>query len=144
MEEENQSIPGSFQEASSETGYGQQTLMLVDDEQDILDTGKRYLQRNGYRIITAENGREAINKYKKHMIDMVVLDIGLPDMNGLSCFETLKSINQNAKIVISTGAYTISDEKEVLDLGAVAVLPKPYSLTELLSTAKRILNGQTL
>lgn len=142
--DENQTISESFQEASSKTGYGQQTLMLVDDEQDILETGKRFLQRHGYRVITAENGREAINKYKKHMIDMVVLDLGLPDMNGLSCFKTLKSINHNAKIIISTGSYTISDEKEVLDLGAVAVLPKPYSLNELISTAKRILDGQSL
>ena len=121
-----------------------ETLMMVDDEPDILETGKRYLQRHGYRVITAENGREAINKYKKHMIDMVVLDIGLPDMNGLNCLKTLKSINQNAKIVISTGSYTLSDEKEVLDLGAAAILPKPYSLNELLSTAKKILNGQSL
>ena len=141
---EHQSIPGSLLEVSSETDYGQQTLMLVDDEQDILDTGKRYLQRHGYRVITAENGREAINRYKKHMIDMVVLDVGLPDMNGLRCLETLKSINQNAKIIISTGSYTGTDEKAVLDLGAAAVLPKPYSLTELLSTTNRILNEQPL
>jgi len=121
-----------------------ETLMMVDDEPDILETGKRYLQRHGYRVITAENGREAINKYKEHTIDMVVLDVGLPDMNGLNCFKTLKSIDQNAKIIISTGSYTFSDEQEVLDLGAAAILPKPYSLNELLITAKRILNGQSL
>ena len=142
--DENQSISGSFLKASPETGHAHVTFMMVDDEQEILETGKQYLQRHGYRVITAENGREAINKYKKHMIDIVVLDVGLPDMNGLSCLKTLKSIDPNAKIVISTGSYTISDEKEVLDLGAADILPKPYSLNELLITSKRILNGQSL
>jgi len=143
---ENPSISASerCQKPPSETVNGSETILMVDDEPEILNAGKKYMQRFGYRVITAKNGREAINKYKKYPIHLVVLDVGLPDMNGLSCFKTLRSINQNANIVISTGSYLNPDKKELSDLGAAAFLPKPYSLSQLLNTAKRILYGQSL
>lgn len=141
---EKQSISEKEQRITLDTSDTNETLMMVDDEQDLLATGKRYLQRHGYRVITAENGWEAINKYKELMIDMVVLDVGLPDMNGLKCLETLKSIDQNAKIIVSSGSYAAGDEKEVLDLGAEALLSKPYRLNELLNATRKILNRQSV
>lgn len=128
-------------EAPSTTGNEPVTVLLVDDEQDLLKTSERYLQRKGYQVVTAKNGTEAIDKYRTDGIDLVVLDVGLPDMDGLRCLKTLKSIDQNAKIVISTGSY--ANEKEMLDVGAETVLSKPYGLEELYNTAKRILNGQS-
>jgi DNA-binding response OmpR family regulator len=127
--------------AFSETNNPAATLLLVDDEQGLLKTSERYLQMKGYQVITAENGSEAIDKYRAHGIDLVILDVGLPDMDGLRCLETIKSIDQNAKVVISTGSY--ANEKEMLDLGAETVLSKPYGLEELYNTAKEILNGQS-
>jgi DNA-binding response OmpR family regulator len=128
-------------EALSTSDNKTATVLLVDDEQDLLKTSERYLQRRGYQVITAENGTEAIDKYRTDGIDLVILDVGLPDMDGLRCLETIKSINQNAKIVINTGSY--ANEKKMLDIGAETVLSKPYSLEELYNTAKGILNGQS-
>ena len=122
-------------------------MLVVDIDSEIVMTMQRYLRDFKQHNVEVEHSsdlQEALEHVNKSQIDMVVLDIGLPDMNGLSCLKALKSINQNAKILISTGSYAIGDDKEVLALGSEAVLSKPYRLIELLSSTQRILNRQSL
>jgi two-component system cell cycle sensor histidine kinase/response regulator CckA len=119
---------------------GAETILLVDDERAILETGKEMLERYGYHIITAENGEEAISKYSHASVNLVVLDIGMPGMGGLKCLNKLLTINNKAKIIISSGYSMNGRINEALESGAKAFVAKPYRLKEILKTVRKVLD----
>ena len=119
---------------------GTETILLVDDERAILETGKEMLKRYGYQIITAENGEEAISKYSHASVNLVVLDIGMPGMGGLKCLNKLLTIDNRAKIIISSGYSMNGRINEALKSGAKAFVAKPYRLKEILKTVRKILD----
>ena len=121
---------------------GNETILMVDDEPGILDIGKEMLQKFGYKVITAENGEDAIHKYSRDKIDLVILDVGMPGMGGIKCLQKLVSIHQKAKVLISSGYLLNRRIREALEIGAKDFLPKPYSITELLNTVRQVLDGK--
>ncbi|MCP4024004.1 MAG: response regulator, partial [Desulfobacteraceae bacterium] len=90
---------------------GHESVLLVDDEERILTVGREICKALGYSVLTASSGKEAIKIYskKKHDINLVILDMIMPEMNGLETFMELKKYNPNIKVLLSTG-YSI-DEK---------------------------------
>jgi len=121
-----------------------ETILVVDDEPGILDIGKQFLQRHGYRVITATDGEEALRNYRQHAVDLVILDIGLPGMDGINCLNALTSIDRNVKVIISSGYSSDGDKEEALKLGAVSFLKKPYTIHELLRITKKTLDEPAL
>ena len=121
-----------------------ETILVVDDEPGILDIGKQFLQRHGYRVITATNGEEALHNYRQHAVDLVILDIGLPGMDGMNCLHALISIDRNVKVIISSGYSSDGDKEEALKSGAVSFLKKPYTIHELLRITKKTLDEPAL
>ena len=121
-----------------------ETILVVDDEPGILDIGKQFLQRHGYRVITATNGEEALHNYRQHAVDLVILDIGLPGMDGINCLHALISIDRNVKVIISSGYSSDGDKEDALKLGAVSFLKKPYTIHELLRITKKTLDEPAL
>jgi CheY-like chemotaxis protein len=135
------SISKDSQTAPTGGNGEKETVLVVDDEPIILDLAEQFLQRHGYRVITATNGDEALRIYREHAIDLVILDIGLPGMDGLNCLKALIAVNRRVKVVISSGYSSDGDAEEALKLGAVSFLPKPYTVYELLRMTKRVLDG---
>ncbi|MGL1891465.1 MAG: response regulator [Spirochaetaceae bacterium] len=124
-------------------GAGQ--VLLVDDEELVRMTGKYTLEEMGYKVILAENGLEAIDIFEKnfHDIDLVILDMIMPKMNGTEAFEKMKKIDENCKIIISSGFTKDENLNELRKKGLTGFIQKPfrdYELSKLLSEILKINN----
>ena len=123
---EDKEIPGDLV-----TGKG--TILLVDDEQMILDVGQRLLQRLGYKVLVARNGKEAIGVYQGNRgeIGMIILDMIMPQMNGGETFDRLKAIDSHVKVLLSSGYSINGQAQEILNRGCLGFIQKPFNLREL-------------
>ncbi|MCX8044652.1 MAG: response regulator [Desulfobacterota bacterium] len=124
---------------------GTETVLLVDDEQTMLDVGTEILEAMGYTVITAQNGVEALRHYQnpEGSIDIVIVDLIMPQMNGEDLCRELRRINPDAKILLSTG-YSIEGEfaaslQQVCD----GFIQKPFAMTELSQKLRTILDRNT-
>jgi signal transduction histidine kinase/ActR/RegA family two-component response regulator len=114
--------------APIETGKG--TLLLVDDEEMILDVGGSLLESLGYETIKAQGGEEAVEIYSRlHQgIDLVILDMIMPDMGGRETFERLRKINPRAKVLLASGYSLNGQAKEILARGCDGFIQKPFTV----------------
>nr|HID59954.1 response regulator [Desulfobacterales bacterium] len=140
-------LPASKKEASStpETRCslvnGTRTILLVDDEESILKVGQELLEVLGYRVLTASGGEEAVRIYRQNqdIIDIVILDIVMPDMRGGEAYDRLKGIKPQVKVLLSSG-YSINGEAtEILKRGCNGFIQKPFKIEELSQSIKKIL-----
>ena len=122
---------------------GDETIMLVDDEEAINDLGRQILSSQGYHILTAGTGEEAVEVYRKNMdqIDLVILDISMPGMGGYKCLQEILRMDPRAKVIISSG-YSFHDQpKDTLEAGFAGHLHKPYRVSDMLTTVREVLDG---
>ncbi|MCP4603599.1 MAG: response regulator [Proteobacteria bacterium] len=108
-------------------------ILLVDDENLLLKSTRRLLEKMGYLVFLAENGREAFEIYREQQdrIDLVILDMIMPEMDGPETFKLIRELNPKAKIIISSG-YSKDEKVEVLlGEGAVNFLHKPFDINDL-------------
>lgn len=120
---------------------GNESVLLVDDEERILTVGREICKALGYSVITAASGKEAINIYKKEKdkINLVILDMIMPEMNGLETFLKLKKINDDVKVLLSTG-YSIDEKaQEMLRHGCKGYILKPYSVIDFSHKLREVL-----
>jgi two-component system cell cycle sensor histidine kinase/response regulator CckA len=110
------------------------TVLVVDDEEKILYAISEMLKRVGFKLFTATSGQIAIELYQKNMgtIDIVILDMIMPDMDGGETYLKLKNINQNVKVLLSSGYSLQGQAQDTLKLGGVGFIQKPFSEKELL------------
>ncbi len=118
----------------------QQTILIVDDEKDILELLKYNLEKEGYRIATATNGKKALEATAKK-IDLVLLDVMMPEMDGLEVCRKLRSNPSTADIPVVFLTARDSDVDEVvgLELGADDYIKKPIKVRTLIARIKRTL-----
>ena len=116
-------------------------ILIVEDEQDILQLVKHYLEKEGFRIIAAMSGLEALKKVKEDKPDLVVLDLMLPEMDGLEICKRLRSTPETAMlpIIILTAKAEESDTIVGLELGADDYVTKPFSPKALVARVKALL-----
>lgn len=109
------------------------TIFVVDDDEMIREIAQDMLNHMGYKVILAKDGQEAIEIFKQrgNEIDMIMVDLIMPKMNGLVCYHKLKEINQNIPIIIASGLGELSKKQSILDMGAAGYLEKPYSIKTL-------------
>ena len=127
---------------SGETLKGTETVLLVDDEDRIVDIGKKILKIMGYKVLIARSGKEAIELYKKNQagIDIVVLDMIMPEIGGGEAYDRLKEINPHVRVLLSSG-YSINGEAtEILERGCNGFVQKPFSMKELSRRIREILD----
>ncbi len=120
---------------------GEGTILVVEDEKMLLDFLQSILERNGYKVITAADGFEALSKYAeyKEEIAVVLLDIGLPKLSGMELLPRLQAIEPSVKVIFASG-YIESDLKaEMLKAGAKDFIQKPYMKSEILKTIRKII-----
>jgi len=119
---------------------GNEKILIVDDEKDVLKVNEILLKRNGYTVVTAKNGEEGIIKYSQNSPDLVLLDIGMPGMGGIKSLQELMGVDSNVRVVIMSGYSEKKSIEEARKMGAKAFLQKPYHFTELLKTIRSVLD----
>ena len=107
-------------------------VLVVEDEKSISGLIKAILTANGYDVITASTGNEAFSMISSHCPDLVVLDLGLPDMDGMEIIKAVRSWTSLPIIVVSARSYE-RDKVQALDMGADDYVTKPFSPAELLA-----------
>ncbi|MGB2965709.1 MAG: response regulator transcription factor [Anaerolineales bacterium] len=114
-------------------------LLLVDDEPNIIELAQMYLEREGYRIITAADGKAAIAAVDQHRPALVVLDIMLPELDGLEVCRALRQKKEPVAILMLTARDEDIDKILGLELGADDYLTKPFNPRELVARVKAVL-----
>jgi len=124
---------------------GSETVLVVDDEDMIIAVGKQLLQKLGYKVLTAENGKEATEIYKKNKgrIDIVILDMIMPDMSGGDTFDRLKEIKSGVKVLLSSGYSINGQASEILERGCGGFIQKPFNMKQLSRKLREILDKET-
>jgi CheY-like chemotaxis protein len=118
-----------------------ETILLVDDEEMVRDAGLRMLRILGYEVLLAENGKEAIEIFRKDSdaVSLVILDMIMPGMSGAETYEKLKEIRKDVKVLISSG-YSINGLPEPVNLnGCDSFIQKPYELKHLFNKLREML-----
>lgn len=128
--------------ARKEPEGGTETVLLVDDEESVRDLGSKLLTHVGYTVLTACNGVEALQVYRENReeIELVILDLIMPEMDGKHCFKELLKVNPRVKVLISSGYSSHGPVSEVIRIGARGFVKKPYKVNDLLHTMRTILN----
>jgi len=124
-------------------GAGQ--ILIVDDEEIIRTTARVMLEDLNYSVITAENGKEAVavfqEKYKD--IDLVLLDMIMPEMNGRDTFKKMREVDDNCRIIISSGFSKDEDLDDLMQRGLDGFIRKPYRKFELSQLLAKVLNKKS-
>ena len=113
-------------------------VLIVDDEPQILRALRINLRARGYEVVTAPNGREALAAAAEHEPDVVVLDLGLPDIDGLDVVIGLRS-RTKVPILVLSGRSGSADKVEALDAGADDYVTKPFGMDELLARLRAMM-----
>ncbi len=118
-------------------------ILIVDDHEKNLKLVKVVLKSNGYETIEAEDGKKGIEKAREHLPDMILMDIQMPEIDGLEAMKILKSNESTGNIpIIALTSYVMKGDKErFLAEGFDAYIPKPVDINELLKTVKEIINS---
>jgi len=121
---------------------GNETVLLVDDEEHIREVGKNILEQFGYTTIMAESGEKAIEIFERERehIDLVILDVSMPGMGGHKCLNQLLKIDPKLKIVISSGYSASGKVRKTIESGAAGFIGKPYRLTDMLKKVREVLD----
>jgi PAS domain S-box-containing protein len=123
---------------------GSETIFVVDDDDLVRELAKRILSRAGYTVLTAANGREALQIYKKksRTISLTVLDLIMPEMDGRQCLKALLKQNPGAKVLVASGYSADGPTKAALEGGAKGFVSKPFDMGQLLQTVRKVLDGE--
>jgi two-component system cell cycle sensor histidine kinase/response regulator CckA len=123
---------------------GSGTILLVDDEEIVLETGVKLLERLGYSVLKAGSGIEAVEVYKnnKEAIDLVILDMIMPEMGGGETYGKMITINPIVKVLLSSGYSIDGKAAEILKRGCKGFIQKPFNLQKLSGKIEEILVNQ--
>ena len=113
-------------------------ILVVDDEQPVRESLRRSLRFNGYDVLTANDGLEAVEAVRSENPELLILDVMMPNMDGLEVCRTLRSEGWDRPILVLTARDGVSDRVAGLDAGADDYLPKPFALEELLARVRSL------
>ncbi len=121
---------------------GAETVLLVDDEDMILDACEQLLKEMGYKVLMAKGGKDALKIYKKNRdeIDMVILDMIMPDMGGGETYDRLKEIDPKVKVLLASGYSIDGQASEILDRGCNGFIHKPFQMENLSREIREVLD----
>jgi len=125
---------------------GKEYILLVDDEETIIETGKEMLEYLGYSVETSINGADALELFKNHpqQFDLIITDMTMPGMNGDVLSRKILEIRPDIPIIICTGYNPQIDEKIATENGLKAFIFKPLTFQKLATTVRNVLDGKTV
>jgi len=120
---------------------GMESILLVDDEDVITDIGKEFLEALGYRVFTAHSGQEALEIYSRESgkIDLVIMDMIMPAMDGGETIQRIKAVNFQARIILSSGYSIDGQATAIMNRGCSGFIQKPYGINELSKAIRKAL-----
>ena len=121
---------------------GEETILLVDDEEMVSDVGKELLVTLGYKVITADSGDQAIELYRRKgdEIDLVILDMIMPGLSGSETFDQLKLIQPGIKTILTSGYSPDGKAADILGRGCGGFLQKPFNIIDLSNKVRNVLD----
>lgn len=124
---------------------GNETILLIEDEEMLLSALKDFLSSNNYKVLTAADGLEGLNIYNTHKdnIDLLIIDIGLPRLSGIEIYKKIKSTNGKVKAILSSGQIEPDTIFEIFRLGANDFIQKPYDMNIILKKIRATLDIKT-
>ncbi|MDP2157173.1 MAG: response regulator [Nitrospirota bacterium] len=136
-------IQSAWSVPRSNPAPGKGTILVVDDEEYIRSIFQTMLEKLGYRVILAVNGNEALEIYKaqQETIDLVILDLIMPVMNGKEAFDRLRQINSKIKVLIASGHTTAGDAGFALQQGLHGFIQKPFTMHSIAEKVQSILSA---
>jgi len=120
------------------------TVLLVDDEVEFLDVLVKRLRKRKLSLLSASNGEEALRLVRDHPVDVAVLDVKMPGMDGISVLKEIKKINPSIEVIMLTGHANVEVALEGMELGAFDYLMKPVDFDELLYKLQDAYKKRTL
>jgi len=121
---------------------GQETVLFIDDEDMVLDVGSEMIKGLGYEVMTATGGKQGLEIYEQNRdkIDLVILDMIMPDISGKDTFNALQRINPSVRVLLSSGYSLDGQAKEIMQDGCKAFIQKPFTMSELSNKIRGILD----
>ncbi len=120
-------------------------IIVIDDDEDTLDVFSTYLEMKHFKVLAkGKNGLEAVELYKKHKPDIVLLDIMMPHYDGFYALEKIKEIDPKAKVIVVTGDLTEQTARRLEDLGATDLLYKPYEIDDVTNVVNCVVEGKKI
>ncbi|MCX5811163.1 MAG: PAS domain S-box protein [Proteobacteria bacterium] len=122
---------------------GTETILIVDDEPDVLVVNKEILESLGYSVYGVKNGEEAITLYKekKDGIDLIVLDMIMPGLSGSETFDRIRELNPSVRIILSSGYCLNGQAQQIMDKGCHGFIQKPFDMTQISRMVREILDS---
>lgn len=125
-----------------ENNQKKKRILVVDDEVQICNLIKKMLLQEGYQIFTAFSGEEALNQIKKNSMDLMLVDLKMPSMNGLELLQQARDLQKNLKSILLTAYGTASSARDAMFLGVFDFLTKPFDIKLLKKVVKEALGDQ--
>jgi len=127
---------------TEKTPTGTETLLIVDDEEEVLTVNRQLLETLGYTVLSARSGQEALALYAGHReaIDAVILDITMPQMGGKETFQRLRKMNPTLRVLLSSGYSMEGKAKEILEEGGSGFIQKPFRIRDLAAKVRQVLD----
>lgn len=115
-------------------------VLIVEDERQLAKNIQAYLQRFGFKVRKSENASEGLKEFKQFKPDVVLLDVMLPDLDGLQLLKRMQALDSHAKVIMMTGAANPAIKPEAIKAGAYEFLTKPLSLKDLRELLEKALS----
>jgi CheY-like chemotaxis protein len=114
-------------------------LLVLEDNRDLAEIFSDMLASYGFVVYLAYDGLQGLDHVEREQFDLIISDIQMPNLDGLSFLGVLRNLRPEIPVIITTGYTGIWEAREILELGAVAFLPKPFSMHDLISAVERTL-----
>lgn len=121
-----------------------ESILIVDDDPDLRQSLRSFLEEEGFRVITAEDGKKALRMVKRKSPDLVLLDVKLPDRDGMEILGEAKKIDKDLVVIMLTAYGEVKQAVEAMKLGAFHYVTKPFNIDELTITIRKGLETQYL
>ena len=112
-------------------------VLLVDDEEEFLDIMSERMRNRGMEVVTASSAKEALEKIENDLFDAIILDLMMPDMNGLETIKAIKEKKPELQVILLSGQATLEKGVEAMKLGALDVVEKPADMETLVEKIKK-------
>lgn len=121
---------------------GCQSVLLIDDESIVVSSAKRILEKKGYHVLTAMSGKEALTVFREHkrVVDIILLDLSMPDMDGEETLEKLLEIDAGAKVILFSGYARDIDIDPLFEKGALDHIQKPFDIQALIEKINKAIS----
>ena len=119
-------------------------VLLVDDEKEFVETLAMRLETRGLTVSVAETGEMAVEKVQEKSFDAILLDLAMPDMDGIDTLKRLRELNPDSQVVLLTGRATVKKATEAMRLGALDLLEKPVDIEVLVEKIEEAATNKML